>query len=332
MPCKDYRSTGWITYFILFGIFWLGTVGCNPTDLTATPIPTSERLLTPYITATFGPTPHLEPASQGVTPTVTEIPLPTATAVIYAVVANDTLTGIASRYSVPLEDLIAANPGLDPNFLTIGMTLTIPLEGVVVSALPTATPIPLEIQAPICYSLADGNLQCLAVIENTLPDAVENVTAQISLQAPNGEILATKVATSPLNILPVGKKAALSATFDGLAAQSYRPLASLLTVIPVAQDDQRYLRTELRSSAPVISPDGLQAQVQGSVALLAEQPGAATVWIAVFAYDEDENIIGFRKWVASDVLLAGEQIDFEMQVYSLGPPITHLELLAEARP
>lgn len=50
---------------------------------------------------------------------------------VYIVQAGDTLSYIASRFNVPLNDLLAANPAVDPNFLSEGQQLVIPgLEGV----------------------------------------------------------------------------------------------------------------------------------------------------------------------------------------------------------
>lgn len=50
---------------------------------------------------------------------------------VYIVQAGDTLSFIASRFNVSLENLIAANPQIDPNFLSQGQQLVIPgLEGV----------------------------------------------------------------------------------------------------------------------------------------------------------------------------------------------------------
>ncbi|NWG35081.1 MAG: peptidoglycan DD-metalloendopeptidase family protein [Chloroflexi bacterium] len=50
---------------------------------------------------------------------------------VYIVQAGDTLSFIASRFNVPLDDLIAANPTIDPNFLTQGQRIVIPgLEGI----------------------------------------------------------------------------------------------------------------------------------------------------------------------------------------------------------
>ena len=50
---------------------------------------------------------------------------------VYIIQAGDTLSFIASRFNVSLDDLIAANPSVDPNFLSQGQQIVIPgLEGV----------------------------------------------------------------------------------------------------------------------------------------------------------------------------------------------------------
>jgi murein DD-endopeptidase MepM/ murein hydrolase activator NlpD len=49
---------------------------------------------------------------------------------VYIVQAGDTLSYIASRFNVSLEELLAANPTIDPNFLSQGQQVVIPgLEG-----------------------------------------------------------------------------------------------------------------------------------------------------------------------------------------------------------
>jgi murein DD-endopeptidase MepM/ murein hydrolase activator NlpD len=50
---------------------------------------------------------------------------------VYIVQPGDTLSFIASRFNVSINDLVAANPNLDPNFLSQGQEIVIPgLEGV----------------------------------------------------------------------------------------------------------------------------------------------------------------------------------------------------------
>ena len=50
---------------------------------------------------------------------------------VYVVQLGDTLSSIASRFNVTINDLVAANPALDPNLLSEGQQIVIPgLEGV----------------------------------------------------------------------------------------------------------------------------------------------------------------------------------------------------------
>ncbi|SHI12864.1 LysM peptidoglycan-binding domain-containing protein [Sporanaerobacter acetigenes] len=44
----------------------------------------------------------------------------------YTIRSGDTLYLIAQRYNIPLQQLIAANPGIDPNRLQIGQVICIP--------------------------------------------------------------------------------------------------------------------------------------------------------------------------------------------------------------
>jgi hypothetical protein len=77
--------------------------------------------------ASASPTPSgTEVASDAPSPSPTKAPEPTPTT--YAVKSGDTLSGIAAKYKVTVDDLLAANPDLkDPNQLQIGDKIVIPL-------------------------------------------------------------------------------------------------------------------------------------------------------------------------------------------------------------
>src|SRR5512141_2101170 len=87
----------------------------------ATASPAAAGQLTPYRspTGTVTPTPT-DPA------TPTPLPSPTPTPRSHTVVKGEDMFGIALRYGVTLEELKAANPDVNPNFLSVGAVLVIP--------------------------------------------------------------------------------------------------------------------------------------------------------------------------------------------------------------
>lgn len=90
---------------------------------------------TPTPTATLPPTQTLPP---GVEPTAT----PTPEGVEYVVRPGDTLSGIASRFGVTVNAIVRANPALqaNPNLLSIGQRLIIPVDPTPAPASTTPTP------------------------------------------------------------------------------------------------------------------------------------------------------------------------------------------------
>ena len=95
-------------------------VATTPTPATAiSPTPDDPNRAFETVIAT--PTP--EP-----TPTATPIPrpTPTPTVTVYVVQPGDTLSGIATRFNLTLDDLVEANRIVDPDALQVGQEITIP--------------------------------------------------------------------------------------------------------------------------------------------------------------------------------------------------------------
>jgi hypothetical protein len=90
-----------------------------------------------------GASPTSSAASATSLPSLGPTPVPQATALTYIVAAGDTMSRIAGRFGVPLEELIAANSETVPNpdALQIGQELIIPVP------LPTSLPAASEIPA-----------------------------------------------------------------------------------------------------------------------------------------------------------------------------------------
>jgi len=98
----------------------------------------------------------------GVTTAVAVAPVtPTPGPITHIVEAGDTISGLAFQYDVPEADIIAANQLDNPNFLTLGTELIIPVGGLP-DATATFTPAPTATDTPL----------------PELPPAVETATAE----------------------------------------------------------------------------------------------------------------------------------------------------------
>jgi LysM repeat protein len=58
----------------------------------------------------------------------------------YSIKSGDTLAGVAERFGVSLEDLLAANPGIDPSTLHAGDNIKLPAGTEPVTPQPSPTP------------------------------------------------------------------------------------------------------------------------------------------------------------------------------------------------
>ncbi len=110
--------------------------GQDAATATIAPVAVPFDLPTPTGSATALGTPVPVGLTGTLTPEVSELPTPGV--VTHTVEAGETLGGIALDYDVPLEDLIAANDIENPDFVSIGEILTIPVTSTVTQ--PTVEP------------------------------------------------------------------------------------------------------------------------------------------------------------------------------------------------
>lgn len=279
--------------------------------------------LTPYVTLSPSPA-YTQPAAR------TEVQLPTPTPLEYVIAAGDTLEAIAARYGVTLEALLAANPGIQPNLLIVGTPLVIP-TGTLPQGESTPTPAALPLLQARCWPEGTGGLWCFALLQNGYAEALENLTVLFTLVDADGQVLATREATAPLNLLPAGEKMPIGAHFPAPIDLLAVPHVQVLTATRLLPGDARYLPVMLENTLLSLNPGGRSAQVSGRVLLTQPEPGAATLWVLAVAYDRDGTLVGFRRYKGMP-FTAAEGASFDFLVSSLGPAIDHVELLLEARP
>lgn len=304
--------------------------GCNTIESKDPPSPIKEITLSPYLTSTptkentkiVIPTP---------TPTFVSAPTPTPTPILYTIVKNDTLTSIAYQHGIKLTDLIAANPGIDPNFLTIGSSITIPITGSVIINITEPTPVPVELTTPNCYQNADGGQWCLSLVLNNQPYDVENVSARVDLFLLEEPYHVHQIAVTPLNILPSGESTILTTYFPSPLPDIDVSKITLISTLPVQEGSQRYLKLSADDVEIKLLVNKIQAEISGVISLSNENQSLDYIWIAALAFDKNGDPIGFRKWESNNPSQFDEYQPFKFIINSLGPPIDEVKILLEAK-
>jgi LysM repeat protein len=292
----------------------------------ATPNSPAPAPLTPYLTLT--PSPTTAPETNIL---LADTPLPSPTPFTYTIQAGDTMSALAQKFGVPLDALIAANPNVSPNAMSVGQALLIPTDKNNPTGEATPTAVPFAISQIQCYPTLDNGMWCFALARNDSADALENLSVRLSLLSADGGLVAAQDALPPLNVLPSHTSLPLTVFFPSPAPVDASPRAQILSATIVSPNDARYLNASLRNPLTEIAADGRTARLSGQVSLPAESVPAKTVWVAAVAYDAAGRVVGFRRWEGSG-LQPGASIQFDLTVASLGSRVTRVELFVEARP
>ncbi|PKN94611.1 MAG: hypothetical protein CVU44_05875 [Chloroflexi bacterium HGW-Chloroflexi-6] len=269
-----------------------------------------------------------------ITPTAStdQIPslLPTPTPFTYAVKSGDTISQIAQRYGLTVDEVVAANPGINTQILSIGQVIQIPSRP---AALANALPAPANLTiGPLhCFPSGQG-MWCISLLQNPQAEPIENITGQITLFDQNAEPLGSLDALIPLNILPARAALPIAAFFPSRPPEPFAAQLDIATAFLLVSGDVRYLPARVDNLLTQISADGLSAQVSGRIFLPESNLPATEIWLAGIAYNENGQVIGFRRWQSSIVLEPGQSQTFAFAVYSLDGFIDRLEVIAEARP
>jgi LysM repeat protein len=315
------KGFSFILHLSSFILLW---TACAPQQPLSTPKPID---LVPYLTQT--PQASLPPAPEGLVPLKT--PLPTSTPFTYSVKAGDTISSIALQFGVTIDELLAINPEVNANAMSVGTTLKIPSNPDNPTGEATPTPAPLTVQQIECYPTTNKGMWCFVLVHNDFPDSVENVSAQVTLVDSSDNFLATQTALLPLDILPPNISLPLSIYFPPELPVDAKPQVQILTAIRLQPNDARYLSATINNTLVEINSDGHYANITGEVRLPAESKAANQIWVAAVAYDEEGRVVGVKRWEGGG-LQPGGSLNFQMSVSSLGGRMTRVEFAVEARP
>ena len=257
---------------------------------------------------------------------IIETLVPTNTPQIYIVESGDTISEIAEKFKIPQAGLIAANPDVNPNTLTIGQPLIIPDLSASLAAASTPTPLPVPITQAACHPTADSGNWCFALLQNNTGNLLENVSAQMTLLDEDNNAIASQTAFLPLDILPTNSSLPIYVFFPNTPA-NLNPQIQLLSAMP---GGSAYLPATLDNTIAKIDWDGKFAQVSGQVFLPAESNAATQVWVAAVAYDNNGTVVGVRRWEGG-ALQPGSSLRFDFSVSSVGGEIEAVEFFVQAR-
>ncbi len=299
--------------------------GCAPQASTGTPV---LKALQPYLTVTPSATPD---QLAGLAVTV-ETPIASPTPFLYKVKSGDTLGQIADKFNVQLDVLMAANPDIDPNGMSVGTTLKIPSNPKNLTGEATPTPVPFPVEQIACHPTIDRGLWCFVLVRNESSDLMENITAQVTLLDAKGQSLASQTALLPLNILAPDSSLPLSVFFAPEVPLDVKPQVQILTANRLLPGDQRYLPATIQNSLVQVDWSGFSSQVNGQIHLPANSKPASEVWVAAVAYDGAEEVVGVRRWESSAGIKPGGNIPFSFLVSSLAGKIERVDFAVEARP
>lgn len=318
-------------YLILVSFLLIFVYGCSTKVTPQTPTSTKSNSLLHYSSPTFTITPKADDSGIAL---ISDTPVPTLTPTptLYQIVQGDTFSSIAYQHGVKVSDLITANPEIDPNFIPIGISVTIPITGSNTIFLLEPTPISIHLDLPICYPQLDNGLTCISEVRNTQSFDVENVTARITLNIQDTLTQYEKETITPLNLLRSGSKLPISVNFPPPIPQAFQTHIDLITVLPVDFNLQRWLDLEMDINSIFVSESKLQSIVSGTLLSPPQNPTANRVWIVAVAYDISGSPVGYRKWQIPNPLLGGGITSFKINVFSLGPTIEQVEVFYEAQP
>lgn len=145
---------------------WVGLMGasaCAAPAVTPTTLSGAPQATLTAVAATasaLAPRPSVTPVPPSPSPTPTATPMPDV--ITYTVRSGDTLFSIAQTYGLTVDQLIAVNPGIQPENLIPGQPLWIPLAGVTYGPA-----LPLIPDSELVYGPGYMGFDVLSFVEST---------------------------------------------------------------------------------------------------------------------------------------------------------------------
>lgn len=305
------------------------------------PAPSHTATRIPSETPTFLPSPS-HTASPSPSPTLTATPEP----VTFKLGPNDDMFSVALYFGVSLDALKTANPEHNPNALRVGSELIIPITPSPVTASQTPSPTPEgkgdstftetlnpknedEAYPTYCYRDALAGVYCFSVIENDTNHALENVSLLVTLTDENGKS-AQAIATPLLNVVPPHSNLPAASYFPPEWGEDLNVNAELDFELPYAEAESRYLISRISDQTTTMLLNDQAAEISGTVVFENKKANFMALNVLAVAWDENNHVLGMRRWSQVDGGSTSSDVPFSFRVYSMAGPIARVETYVEA--
>jgi LysM repeat protein len=304
---------------------WVLT-GCGAADRGALATP-----LTPTLRPLPSPTPSTTPP--GPRETVQPIPTlgPTPTPLTHIVQLNDTLLGIAAQYGLDLDDLLAANPGLNPRLLSVGQALVIPgPEGDPIGeliALPP--PEPIDVSRPACFPQPGGTMTCLVLVTNPGDVPLEGVVLTLTSLDARGRAVESTSAVPALPVVPVVGAVPAAGSLHEVPGAGGAVIVHVESAYSSPGLAERSVPVDIRQTVHQPSEDRRRWDLAGELQL-PQGPDSDPILFRVVAIglDADGGPLGFATWEGQTGY--GHSVMYRLFVFSLGGRMETVQVLAAA--
>jgi murein DD-endopeptidase MepM/ murein hydrolase activator NlpD len=297
--------------------------GCQATVPATVTFPSPVRWQSP----TASPTRFFPTRERSLTPTLAPTPTPRT----YTVRAGDTFGSIATKFGVTVDDLIRANPGVDPNALPIGTVLVIPVRpSGSETPQPSPTPVGLDVGSPCCYLQPDGGKWCVVLVGNPGPDAAAGIYLRFSLYpAVTDEPSAVREEALPVTVLPAGRRAAAAAFFPPEESQDDILRVELLGAVRAEENPGLLPLTLVKEESRSI-PEGMELTVAFRIDT-AEETAANRLDAVLALVDGSGRPVGFRILHETGDWPSGTVHELTLTAFVLGGKMEDYDFLLQAR-
>jgi LysM repeat protein len=248
---------------------------------------------------------------------------------VYVIAEGDTLLAIAWQRGNSVEEILALNPGVQPELLQIGQQIVLPPPAPPLAQAAASTPVPLQLAVVQvqAYRTPVGGLWLLGEVRNEGAQPAENVQVEVGLRDEAGDLLRTAVAWVAAPIIPAGELAPFGVLLAEVPPGYAYPTLSVVGGQSAQDLGTRYLGVVGLETAVVPRGEGVRVtgQVQNSGDVV-----ATAVRLTITLYDSQGHISGYAQHIFDHTLLPGSHHAFAFDIAPPGGEPTQVRLLVNA--